>query len=141
MNIRCLAPVMHPDGRVTPVSAFGGIDRHEHLRIWDGVTAQAIEGDRTTLAIVDLEPNRTVPEHHHDNEQLGILVRGTMRFRVADETCDLVPGDTWRILSHTPHEVTAGPEGALAVESFTPARADWAVLERLADRPAPKLVP
>jgi quercetin dioxygenase-like cupin family protein len=123
------------------VSAFGGIDRHEHLRIWDGVTAQAIEGDRTTLAIVDLEPNRTVPEHHHDNEQLGILVRGTMRFRVADETCDLVPGDTWRILSHTPHEVTAGPEGALAVESFTPARADWAVLERLADRPAPKLVP
>jgi unsaturated pyranuronate lyase len=123
------------------VSAFGGIDRHEHLRIWDGVTAQAVEGDRTTLAIVDLEPNSTVPEHHHDNEQLGILVRGGMRFRVADETRELVPGDTWRILSHRPHEVTAGPEGALAVESFAPARADWAGLERLADRPAPKLAP
>jgi quercetin dioxygenase-like cupin family protein len=123
------------------VSAFGSIDRHEHLRIWDGVTAQAVEGDRTTLAIVDLAPNSTVPEHHHDNEQLGVLVRGTMRFRVADETRDLRPGDTWRILSHTPHEVTAGPEGALAVESFTPARADWAGLERLADRPAPKLTP
>jgi quercetin dioxygenase-like cupin family protein len=123
------------------VSAFGGIDRHEHLRIWDGVSAQAIEGDRTTLAIVDLEPNSTVPEHHHDNEQLGILVRGTMRFRVGEETRDLAPGDTWRILSHAPHEVTAGPEGALAVESFTPARADWAGLERLADRPAPKLAP
>jgi quercetin dioxygenase-like cupin family protein len=123
------------------MSAFGGTDRHEHLRIWDGVTVQAIEGDRTTLAIVDLEPNSTVPEHHHDNEQLGILVRGTMRFRIADETRDLVPGDTWRILSHTPHEVTAGPEGALAVESFTPARADWAGLERLADRPAPRLAP
>jgi quercetin dioxygenase-like cupin family protein len=123
------------------VSAFGGIDRHEHLRIWDGVTAQAVEGDRTTLAIVDLEPNSTVPEHHHDNEQLGILVRGGMRFRVADETRELVPGDTWRILSQRPHEVTAGPEGALAVESFAPARADWAGLERLADRPAPKLAP
>ena len=53
------------------MSAFGGTDRHEHLRIWNGVTAQAIEGDRTTLAIVDLEPGSTVPEHHHDNEQLG----------------------------------------------------------------------
>jgi quercetin dioxygenase-like cupin family protein len=123
------------------VSAFGGIDRHEHLRIWDGVTAQAVEGERTTLAIVDLEPNGTVPEHRHDNEQLGVLIRGTMRFRVADETRDLVPGDTWRILSDTPHEVTAGSEGALAVESFTPVRADWSGLERLADRPAPKLAP
>ncbi len=123
------------------MSAFGGTDRHEHLRIWNGVTAQAVEGERTTLAIVDLEPNSLVPEHHHDNEQLGILVRGTVRFRVADETRDLVPGDTWRILSDVPHEVTAGPEGALAVECFTPARADWAGLERLADRPAPKLAP
>jgi quercetin dioxygenase-like cupin family protein len=123
------------------VSAFGGIDRHEHLRIWDGVTAQAVEGDRTTLAIVDLEPNSTVPEHQHDNEQLGILVRGTMRFRIAGETRDLVPGDTWRILSDTPHEVTAGADGALAVECFTPVRADWAALERLADRPPPTLAP
>ena len=123
------------------MSAFGGIDRHEHLRIWDGVTAQAVEGERTTLAIVDLAPNSTVPEHQHDNEQLGVLIRGTMRFRIGDETRDLGPGDTWRILSDTPHEVTAGPEGALAVESFVPARADWAGLEREAGRPAPKLTP
>jgi quercetin dioxygenase-like cupin family protein len=123
------------------VSAFGGIDRHEHLRIWDGVTAQAVEGERTTLAIVDLEPDCSVPEHHHDNEQLGILIRGTARFRVGDESRDLVPGDTWRIRSDVPHQVTAGPEGALVVESFTPSRADWATVERVADRPAPKLAP
>jgi quercetin dioxygenase-like cupin family protein len=123
------------------MSAFGGIDGHEHLRIWNGVTAQAVEGERTTLAIVDLEPGCTVPEHHHDNEQLGILIRGTARFRIGGETRDLVPGETWRILSDTPHEVTAGPEGALVVESFTPARADWAGLERVAGRPAPKLAP
>jgi quercetin dioxygenase-like cupin family protein len=121
------------------MSAFGGIASHEHLRIWNGVTAQAVEGERSTLAIVDLEPGSTVPEHHHDNEQLGVLVRGSMRFRVGDESRELVPGDTWQIASHVPHEVTAGPDGALAVESFTPARADWAALERLADRPAPRL--
>ena len=121
------------------MSAFNGLETHDHLRIWDGVTVQAVEGERTTLAFVDLEPDSTVPEHHHDNEQLGILIRGAMRFRVADETRDLVPGDTWRILSNVPHEVTAGPEGALAVECFTPTRSDWAGLERLAGRPAPKL--
>ena len=126
-------------GRVTPVSAFGGTDQLEHIRIWGGVTVQAVEGDRTTLAVVDLEPDANVPEHRHDNEQLGVLVRGAMHFRIGDETRELKPGDTWRILSQVPHEVTAGPEGALAVECFTPVRDDWAALERLDGRPPPRL--
>jgi quercetin dioxygenase-like cupin family protein len=121
------------------MSAFGGIESLEHIRIWEGVTVQAVEGDRTTLAVVDLEPGAGVPEHHHDNEQLGVLVRGTMRFRVGEETRDLVAGDMWRILSHIPHEVTAGPEGAVAIECFTPVRDDWAELERLRGHPAPRL--
>ena len=121
------------------MSAFAGIDRLDHLRIWDGVTAQAVEGDRTTLAVIDLEPGSAVPEHRHDNEQLGVLIRGSMSFRVGEESRELGPGDTWRIPSHVPHEVTAGPEGALAVECFTPARDDWAGLERLEGRPAPRL--
>jgi len=121
------------------MSAFGGIDRLDHIRIWGGVTVQAVEGDRTTLAVVDLEPGANVPEHHHDNEQLGVLIRGAMHFRVGDETRDLAPGDTWRILSDVPHEVTAGPEGALAIECFTPVRGDWATLERDDDRAAPRL--
>ena len=120
------------------MSAFGGTDRLEHVRIWDGVTVQAVEGDRTTLAVVDLEPGATVPEHRHDNEQLGVLVRGAMRFRVGDEVRDLGPGDTWRIVSQVPHEVAAGPEGALAIECFTPVRNDWAGLERLDGRRAPR---
>jgi quercetin dioxygenase-like cupin family protein len=121
------------------MSAFGGIDRLDHIRIWGGVTVQAVEGDRTTLAVVDLEPGANVPEHRHDNEQLGVLIRGAMHFRVGDETRDLAPGDTWRILSDVPHEVTAGPEGALAIECFTPVRGDWATLERDEDRAAPRL--
>ena len=121
------------------MTAFGGTGSLEHIRIWGGVNVQAVEGDRSTLAIVDLEPGATVPEHRHDNEQLGLLIRGAMRFRVGDETRDLAPGDTWRILSNTPHEVTAGPEGALAVESFAPARSDWGALDRVSGRSAPPL--
>ena len=121
------------------MAAFGSLDSHEHLRIWDGITAQAIEGERTTLAVIDLEPNTTVPEHHHDNEQLGVLVRGTMTFRIGDEARELAAGDTWRIASHVPHAVSAGPEGALAVESFAPAREAWADRERVPGRPAPRL--
>jgi quercetin dioxygenase-like cupin family protein len=121
------------------MSAFGGIDRLDQLRIWEGVTAQAVEGERTTLAVIELEPQSAVPEHSHDNEQLGVLIRGSMRFRVGEEVRELGPGGTWRILSHVPHEVTAGLDGALAVECFAPGRDDWAGLDRLQGRPAPRL--
>jgi len=120
------------------MSAFGGLDSHEQIRIWDGITAQAVDGERTTLAIVDLEPGSAVPEHRHDNEQLGVLIRGSMRFRIGDETRDVGPGATWRIPSGVPHQVTAGPTGALAVECFTPARDDWSRLARAEGRPAPR---
>lgn len=121
------------------MSAFAGIDKLDHLAIWEGVTARTVEGDRATLAVVDLEPGATVAEHRHDNEQLGVLIRGSMRFRIGDETRALTPGDTWRVLSGVPHAVTVGSDGALAVECFAPARDDWMALDRLLGRPAPKL--
>jgi quercetin dioxygenase-like cupin family protein len=119
------------------MGAFSGIDRLDQIHIWDGVVAQAVQGDRTTLAVIELDPGCAVPEHSHDNEQLGVLVRGSMRFRVADEQRDVGPGDTWRIASGVPHAVVAGAEGALAVECFTPGRGDWETLERLAGRRPP----
>lgn len=112
------------------MSAFDGLGNLPHIHIWDGITAQAVDGERTTLAVVQLAPGSSVPEHRHDNEQLGVLIRGSMLFRIGGETRDVAPGDTWRILSGVPHQVTAGPNGALAVECFTPARDDWNGLQR-----------
>ena len=68
------------------------------------------------------------PEHRHPNEQLGILLRGSMRFRIGDEERDLLPGGTWRILANVPHEVHVGPEGAVCIDVFSPPREDWRVL-------------
>jgi len=105
------------------------------LAIWgDVVRARRIEGERITLALVELEPNALVPEHHHPAEQLGLVIRGSVRFRIDDETRELGPGGTWRILSGHPHEVTAGPDGAVVVDVFTPVRGDWAGLRVLEPR-------
>lgn len=120
------------------MSAFSSLERLEQVRIWDGITAYPVEGERTTLAVIELEPGSAVPEHRHDNEQLGVLIRGSMQFRVGNEVRDTGPGDTWRILSGVPHQVTAGPNGALAVECFTPARDDWAKLARVEGRQPPE---
>ena len=95
------------------------------LAIWDGVRARPVEGERITLAVVELEADAVVPEHRHPNEQLGIMLRGSGRFRVGDETRDVGPGSTWRILADVPHELTVGPEGAVVIDVFSPPRADW----------------
>jgi len=96
------------------------------LAIWgDTVKARRVQGERITLAIVELEPNAVVVEHRHAAEQLGMVIRGQMHFTVDGETRDLGPGGTWRILGDRPHDVVAGPEGAVVIDVFSPIRADW----------------
>ena len=96
----------------------------------EGVTARAVTGERMTLAVVDLEPNSTVPEHKHDNEQLGFVIGGTLTMRIGSEKRELHAGDTYTIPSNVSHEATAGSDGATVVDVFAPLRADWASLKR-----------
>jgi unsaturated pyranuronate lyase len=105
--------------------------------VWDGVVARAVEGERSTFTVIELAPNTAVPEHAHDNEQSGVLVAGSLAFRIGDDERDLSVGATWCVPPNVPHAVRTGPDGAVVVEMFAPARADWAALERLEpSRPA-----
>lgn len=99
--------------------------------VWDGVVARAVEGERTTFTVIELAPNTVIPEHAHENEQTGVLVSGSLLFRIGDEERDLAVGATWCIPSNVPHAVRVGPDGAVVVEVFAPGRADWGALERL----------
>jgi quercetin dioxygenase-like cupin family protein len=109
---------------------FQGLGMLRPYALREGITARAVTGDRMTLAVVDLEPNAVLPEHHHDNEQLGFVLRGSMTFTVGGEKRELSEGDTYAIPSHVPHDAIAGPEGCTVVDAFAPGRADWEKLER-----------
>jgi quercetin dioxygenase-like cupin family protein len=112
------------------VSPFADLPEITPYRIWDGVRGRVVEGEQVTFVVVELDPGAAVPEHAHPNEQVGVLAKGSMRFRIGDEERDLEAGGTWQIPPNVSHEVTAGPDGAIAVELFVPARADWDALER-----------
>jgi quercetin dioxygenase-like cupin family protein len=108
------------------MSAFKDLAELPLLEIWgDAVRARRVQGERITLAIVELAPNSVVVEHRHAAEQLGMVITGQMHFTVDGETRDLGPGETWRILGDRPHDVVAGPEGAVVIDVFTPVRSDW----------------
>ena len=63
-----------------------------------------------------------------------MVIRGGVEFRIGDETRSLGPGETWTIPSNEPHEVTAGPDGAVVIDMFAPVREDWSSLAPADDR-------
>jgi quercetin dioxygenase-like cupin family protein len=101
-------------------------------RIWSGVLARLVQGADLTLAVVEIEPGKRVPEHSHVNEQLGFVIQGSVTFTIGDETQTVGPGGTWQIPASVPHHVDVGPDGAIVAEAYAPAREDWDGLAALA---------
>jgi unsaturated pyranuronate lyase len=98
-------------------------------QIWDGVLSRSVHGENVTFALIELDADAVVPEHSHPNEQIGVLIEGSLTFTIGGETRTLAPGATWRILADVPHSVVVGPDGAMLVEAFAPARTDWQALD------------
>src|SRR4029077_14713835 len=84
------------------MSAFDDIREIVPHQIWPGVVGRSVEGKEATFSALELDPNTVVPAHHHVNEQMGILLRGSLRFRIGDEAKDLRPGSMWVIPADVP---------------------------------------
>lgn len=104
-------------------------------KIWDGAVARAVAGERLQLALIDIEPNRTVPQHHHPNEQVGFVIEGSITMTIGGEARELRAGETYVIPGEVPHSAESGPEGCVVIDTFSPPRADWESLERMGESP------
>jgi quercetin dioxygenase-like cupin family protein len=105
------------------------IETQPVIDVWgDAVRARRIQGERITMAVVELAPDAIVPGHQHEAEQLGMVIEGSVTFTLGDERRELGPGGTWRIPSNVPHQVTTGPAGATVIDLFAPPRTDWDAL-------------
>lgn len=109
---------------------YASIDELRPYLIRAGMKARLINGERATLAVIDIEPNGAAEVHHHENEQLGLIVAGVLTFTIGGEVRELHPGDVYQIPSDVAHDAKAGPDGATVVDVFIPVRADWEKLPR-----------
>ena len=117
---------------------MSGLDSFAAFRpyaIWKGAVARAVNGERLTVALVDLEPNLLVPEHQHENEQVGFVLKGSVTMTVDGDVRELRVGDTYAIPSNVRHSAQTALDGATVVDVFAPVRADWSAAPRL--EPAP----
>ncbi len=91
-------------------------------------------GVRTLMTEFVLGRGSTLPVHAHPYEQTGYLVRGRMRLRIGAEEQELRPGDSWCIPSDVEHGAQI-LEDSVAVEVFSPVRADYLPAGRSAAPP------
>ena len=95
------------------------------FQLTDGVTAKALFGDQAMLNLVELEPGAVVARHHHPQEQLGLILRGSMTLVVDGADHVLEEMDAYTLPGGVEHQGIAGPQGALVLDVFHPVREDY----------------
>jgi quercetin dioxygenase-like cupin family protein len=88
-----------------------------------GVSAASAHGARLSAALYRLEPGTVVPEHAHDNEEFGQVIRGSLELRCPDSTFVLEAGDAFLLPGGVPHAARAGAKGCELLECYAPPRA------------------
>ena len=113
------------------MSTYGSFSSLRPYQIWNGAVARAVNGERLTMALIDLDPDLDIPEHHHVNEQLGFVIKGSITMVIAGDAKELSAGETYVIPGDVPHSARTGSEGATVVDVFAPVRGDWEKTPRL----------
>ena len=90
-----------------------------------GVTAKIAPGEKMMLSLVTLAPGAVVPTHSHPHEQMGLMVSGTMEFTIEGETRVLAGSGMYFVPGGVPHSAKGGPEGAVALDAFSPPREEY----------------
>lgn len=90
-----------------------------------GISAKIAWGENLMLSLVLLAPNAVVPEHSHSHEQMGMLVSGTMELSIEGKTRTLSGNEMYLVPGGVRHSARAGPEGAVALDAFSPPREEY----------------
>jgi quercetin dioxygenase-like cupin family protein len=107
------------------MTTFSDFNSQRPRQIWGGIQARVVNGERITMALVDLAADNQLQEHQHENEQVGFVLQGQLTFTIGGETRTLHAGDTYNIPTGVPHNAVTGPDGCVVVDIFSPVRADW----------------
>jgi quercetin dioxygenase-like cupin family protein len=91
-----------------------------------GIQVQPVIGESLMTCWIAMEPGAVVAEHSHPNEQLGVVVEGSVSITANGETREMVVGDAYVVPKDLAHRGVAGANGVLLVETFVPIREEYA---------------
>lgn len=92
-------------------------------QLYPGVVSRRWDGAAMTVVRYQFAPGATFPRHHHPEEQLVVVLQGTVEFQVGARTILLGRGDEAFVPGGVPHGARAGPTGAVMLTTAAPPRA------------------
>lgn len=94
------------------------------------IDRQRIIGEHAMLSRVTLHEGFELAMHHHDNEQLAIVLAGCVRFTIGDgEQVDVRAGEVLHLPPNVPHAARA-MERSVVLDVFSPPSAGTGVDRR-----------
>ena len=88
------------------------------------LSRRVVHGEKITVAQLELAKDCTVPVHHHENEQISVVLQGWLKFNLDGREILVHGGEVLVIPSNIPHNVVA-LEDSIVVDVFSPIRQDW----------------
>ena len=88
----------------------------------EGLETRIFLGENLMLSVLRIAPNKSGEVHQHPEEQWGVMLEGSgLRLQDGAERA-VTAGDFWHTPGNVPHGFTAGPDGALVLDIFSPPR-------------------
>ncbi len=97
----------------------------QFTKLTEGVYARLVSGGDMQLSFVSADPNTQSKAHIHPEEQITILLRGTLKQTVLDQEMELKPQDIVLVPGNVVHSGVAGELGFDALDIFWPVREDY----------------
>lgn len=90
-----------------------------------GITRQTVHGDQQSVVRYVYAPGSVFPIHQHPQEQITLVLSGTIAFTVEGERVVLGPGDVAVIPGNVPHgAVVEGDETVVTLNTMSPRRTE-----------------
>jgi unsaturated pyranuronate lyase len=100
----------------------GSFDAQPAEEPFPGVARQAFSSERATVARYRFEPGASFPPHSHEQEQVTLVLKGTVEMALADERITLESGGFCVVPGGVEHGITAMDGGADILAVVVPPR-------------------
>ncbi len=85
---------------------------------------KVVSGEKVMVARLGLSKDCLVPLHHHESEQVSVVLQGALKFELEGREVLVRAGEVMVIPSSVPHSVLA-MEDSISLDVFSPIRHDW----------------
>ena len=83
-----------------------------------------VTGEKAMVAQLGLSKDCVVPLHHHESEQISMVMQGAVKFELEGREVIVRGGEVLVIPSNLPHSALA-IEDSSVIEVFSPISYDW----------------